>query len=176
MKRLESFLQELKTLGAKILQFPFDMKTYPKKFPPTLLLEIPWTSSVMKEEIFGPLLPIFSYKDQDQILQILHNQEKPLAMYIFSQDDDFCRSLLKKTSCGGVCINDVLIHLANPHLPFGGIGQSGMGNYHGFHGFLTFSHSKSVFQQAPWDALRLILYPPAANLKLKVLHWMARLF
>ncbi len=176
IQRLEAIVLELRNLGISIFQFPDTKLSFSRKFFPTLILQPPWTSKVMKEEIFGPLLPVLNYKNQTDLLQFLHQQEKPLAMYIFTKNQDFAEQILKESSCGGACVNDVLIHLANPHLPFGGIGQSGMGSYHGHHGFLTFSHSKAVFHQARWDALRLILYPPASKMKLKILHWMARLF
>jgi aldehyde dehydrogenase (NAD+) len=176
LQRLDALLIELQKLGTSVFQFPSNSPGLSRKFLPTLVLQPPWTSALMKEEIFGPLLPILSYKDPAELFDLLHQHEKPLAMYIFTKNQKFAEKILRQTSCGGACINDVLIHLANPHLPFGGIGQSGMGNYHGHHGFLTFSHSKAVFQQAPWDALRFVLYPPAAKLKLKILHWMARLF
>lgn len=114
---------------------------------PTLLDNVSWDDSVMKEEIFGPVLPILSYKKIDDALLNIQRMEKPLALYYFGEDDAQQERILSSLSFGGGCINDTLYHLANPHLPFGGIGNSGMGSYHGKYSFDTFSHKKSIMKQ-----------------------------
>lgn len=114
---------------------------------PTLLDNIAWDDPVMKEEIFGPILPILSFESLDEVLKNFQKLEKPLALYYFGEDESQQEKVITSISFGGGSINDTLYHLANPHLPFGGVGQSGMGSYHGKHSFNTFSHQKSIMKQ-----------------------------
>jgi len=114
---------------------------------PTLLDNIAWDDPVMKEEIFGPILPILSFESLDEVLKSFQKLEKPLALYYFGEDESQQEKVITSISFGGGSINDTLYHLANPHLPFGGVGQSGMGSYHGKHSFNTFSHQKSIMKQ-----------------------------
>lgn len=114
---------------------------------PTLLDNTAWDDSVMKEEIFGPVLPILSFESLDDVLNNLQKVEKPLALYYFGEDESQQEKVITSISFGGGSINDTLYHLANPHLPFGGVGKSGMGSYHGKHSFNTFSHQKSIMKQ-----------------------------
>ena len=97
----------------------------------------------MQEEIFGPILPIITYDDFDEAIQIIQSKSKPLSLYLFSEDENSTHRVLEELSFGGGAINDTLMHLANPNLPFGGIGASGIGQYHGKYSFDTFSHMKS---------------------------------
>jgi aldehyde dehydrogenase (NAD+) len=113
----------------------------------------------MQEEIFGPILPIMSYKSLDEVFQTIHAREKPLALYIFSQNKSVIEKILKNTTSGGTCINNLIIHLVNADLPFGGVGHSGMGNYHGFYGFRTCSHERAVLNQGRIDISKFF-YPP----------------
>ena len=117
---------------------------------PTLVDEPSLESGIMKEEIFGPILPILTYSGEKQLEAILSQLEKPLAFYVFSTSRSFIANCLSKYSFGGGCVNDVAIHLANKKLPFGGVGHSGIGAYHGKHSFDTFSHRKSVVKKANW--------------------------
>jgi aldehyde dehydrogenase (NAD+) len=127
---------------------------------PTVILSPSLESTIMKEEIFGPLLPVILYDTIDEAIQFVNRREKPLALYIFSTREVIIQRVLAETSSGGTCINDVVIHLVNSNLPFGGIGDSGMGNYHGLHGFRTFSHERAVLRQSsPVNTIQL-LYPP----------------
>jgi aldehyde dehydrogenase (NAD+) len=114
---------------------------------PTLLDGVTWDSPIMEDEIFGPILPMMEFADIDDIIQHVQRFPNPLALYYFSESVPMQEKILHSLSFGGGCINDTIMHLANPHLPFGGVGNSGMGNYHGKSSFDVFSHRKSVLKQ-----------------------------
>ncbi|KIQ93762.1 Coniferyl aldehyde dehydrogenase [Anoxybacillus thermarum] len=114
---------------------------------PTLLDDITWDDAVMQEEIFGPILPILTFETIDEAIQMINDYEKPLALYLFTEDQDVQQQVLHQVSFGGGCINDTIMHIASPHLPFGGVGQSGIGSYHGKASFDAFTHYKSVLKQ-----------------------------
>jgi aldehyde dehydrogenase (NAD+) len=114
---------------------------------PTLMENIPWNSPCMREEIFGPILPIFQFEDLDEVVTQINDRPKPLALYFFSRNKKNQKKILNHISFGGGCINDTVLHVANSHLPFGGVGNSGIGKYHGKAGFETFSHYKSVLSR-----------------------------
>lgn len=126
---------------------------------PTLMDNIEWTDKIMEDEIFGPILPMISFKDINDIVPKILERPRPLALYFFGEDESTQDRILDRIPFGGGCINDTVIHLANPHLPFGGTGQSGIGSYHGEKSFLTFSHQKSVFKQMNKVDIPL-RYPP----------------
>jgi aldehyde dehydrogenase (NAD+) len=138
---------------------------------PTLVTGIDWNHPLMQDEIFGPIMPVFTYKNRDDLLHKLSYRPNPLALYVFSKDKQFVDFILNRVSFGGGGVNDTVGHLANLHLPFGGIGKSGMGNYHGYHSFSCFSHSKSIMRKSFWPDIS-IRYPPYGN-KIKL---MRRLF
>lgn len=115
---------------------------------PTLLDKVGLDSQVMQEEIFGPILPIIEYGNLREAIDFIKARPKPLALYMFSKNSKKIDRVLNDTSSGGACINDTLMHIANPHLPFGGVGQSGIGAYHGQHSFDLFSHQKSVLHRS----------------------------
>jgi aldehyde dehydrogenase (NAD+) len=126
---------------------------------PTVLTGVTRDDPVMQEEIFGPILPVIAVDSVAEATEFVTSGEKPLALYVFSEEDDEVDRVLSATSSGGVCVNGTVLQLSNPALPFGGVGESGMGAYHGEAGFLTFSHEKAVFERST----RLdppILYPP----------------
>lgn len=133
---------------------------------PTVLNNVSWDDFVMQEEIFGPILPVVSYKIFNEALNKITEGEKPLAAYIFTEKNEEKRMFTEKISFGGGCINDVMMHLSNDHLPFGGIGNSGIGNYHGKFGFEAFSHQKAVLNRATWGEPNF-KYPPYTEDKLK---------
>lgn len=114
---------------------------------PTLLDGVTWDDDVMQEEIFGPLLPILTFETIDEAIHMINSYEKPLALYLFTEDRDVQQQVLHQVSFGGGCINDTIMHIASPHLPFGGVGQSGIGSYHGKASFDAFTHYKSVLKQ-----------------------------
>ncbi|MGD1857882.1 MAG: aldehyde dehydrogenase [Leptolyngbyaceae cyanobacterium] len=117
---------------------------------PTVLDNVTWDSPVMQDEIFGPILPVLTYDRFDQALAQVNARPKPLALYLFSRDRAKQQRVLTETSSGGVCLNDTVLHIGVPGLPFGGVGQSGMGSYHGKASFDTFSHYKSVLKKTFW--------------------------
>lgn len=137
---------------------------------PTLLDHITWGDPVMQEEIFGPVLPVLSFCDFDEALDRIREREKPLATYLFTGNERQKRQFLETVSFGGGCINDTVMHLTSDRLPFGGVGNSGIGSYHGDAGFLAFSHRKSVLEKCNWGEPNL-KYPPYSVKKLK---WIKR--
>jgi aldehyde dehydrogenase (NAD+) len=126
---------------------------------PTLLGPVEWDSAIMQDEIFGPLLPIVIYDNMNEAISQIKMRPKPLAFYLFSTDEGLQKRVLNEISFGGGCINDTIMHLANPRLPFGGVGDSGMGAYHGDLSFHTFTHRKSVFKQTTLIDVP-VRYPP----------------
>ena len=130
-----------------------------RRMPHTLLLEVSDDMQVMQEEIFGPLLPIVAYADLDQALAYINTRARPLALYYFGYNKAEQQRVIDSTHSGGVCINETLQHVGVEDMPFGGIGQSGMGHYHGHEGFLTFSHAKSVLTKQRLNSSGLA-YPP----------------
>ncbi|GEM51223.1 aldehyde dehydrogenase family protein [Empedobacter brevis] len=137
---------------------------------PTILDNVDWNDAVMQEEIFGPVFPVISFNNYDDILQKIIEGEKPLAAYLFTKNDEDKSKLLNLVSFGGGCINDTLMHITSDYLPFGGIGNSGIGNYHGEYGFLSFTHQKSIIEKTTWGEPDL-KYPPYSDKKMK---WLKR--
>ena len=114
---------------------------------PTILTDVQENAPVMQEEIFGPIFPVLTFKDLDEVISFVNKREKPLALYYFGKDD---QKILRHTSSGGACVNDVIMHIVNHKVPFGGVGNSGMGSYHGKDSFLAFSHRRSVISTPTW--------------------------
>ncbi|MGG7550907.1 aldehyde dehydrogenase family protein [Chryseobacterium arthrosphaerae] len=137
---------------------------------PTVMDNVSREDPVMQEEIFGPVFPVISYTDYDDMLNGIIEGEKPLAAYLFTKKEDEKDKFLEKVSFGGGCINDTLMHITSDYLPFGGIGNSGIGNYHGEFGFLTFSHQKSVIEKMNWGEPDW-KYPPYSD---KKMHWLKK--
>ncbi len=138
---------------------------------PTVLHHVTWEDPVMQEEIFGPVLPVISFTHFNTALNMISEMEKPLAAYLFTGNAEEKEIFTAKLSFGGGCINDVVMHLSNDNLPFGGTGASGIGNYHGKYGFEAFSHQKSVLEKATWGEPD-IKYPPYSD---KKLSWIRKL-
>jgi coniferyl-aldehyde dehydrogenase len=132
-------------------------------FPPTFLWNVNDGMSVMREEIFGPVLPVVAYRSLDEAIGYVNARPRPLALYYFDRNSKRVESVLARTTSGGVTVNDTILHIAQNDLPFGGVGPSGMGSYHGFDGFLTFSKKKGVFLQSRFTTLGL-LRPPYGTL------------
>ncbi len=145
-----------------------------RQMAPALVWNVHSNMAIMQEEIFGPLLPVISYENLDDVIQAINAGPRPLALYWFGNDDKLRDSVLRRTVSGGVTVNDTLMHVAHDNLPFGGIGASGWGAYHGEHGFLRFSHQKSVFLQAKWSPASW-LYPPYGAKFERVLALLKRL-
>lgn len=138
---------------------------------PTLVDDPDWDSQIMTEEIFGPLLPIIGYDSIVDTVQTLQDRPKPLAFYLFTESEVYKEFVMGSLSFGGGCINDTLIHFANLNMPFGGVGHSGMGNYHGKYSFDTFTHFKSVTEKTTLFDIPL-RYPPYSS---KVLDWLEKM-
>ncbi len=126
---------------------------------PTVLRNVSPDSALMQEEIFGPVLPVLSVKSMDEAVDFVNQREKPLALYLFTESKQVEDDVLSRTSSGGACVNGTLLHIMDPRLPFGGVGPSGSGAYHGRHTFETFSHRKSVLTRGTRFDLKL-MYPP----------------
>jgi aldehyde dehydrogenase (NAD+) len=126
---------------------------------------------LMREEIFGPFLPVLAFDEPERAFAFVRAGEKPLAFYVFTEDEDLAARALERVSSGGACVNDVILHAAAAALPFGGVGASGMGRYHGKHGFDFFSHIKSVLHQSSAGDMPL-RYPPFSGEKLAFLRGM----
>lgn len=156
--RLEYLISDAVEKGARInWGGKSDEKT--SRIDPVVLTQLPKDAKIMEEEIFGPILPIIPYNDLTEAIDYVNQKAKPLALYIFSKSDRNIKKIIKSTSAGGTCINDVLVHIANPKLPFGGVNHSGTGSSHGFFGFKNFSHERSVVTQRALDFNSLV-YPP----------------
>lgn len=144
---------------------------------PTLLDNVSTESAVMQEEIFGPILPIISYKNSSEVIDFINMREKPLALYVFSRNNDFVENILQNTSFGGATVNNTLLHIGNGNLPFGGVGASGIGKYHGKTSFDIFSNMKSIMYSGFKIDLP-VYYPPFNKIsvsKLKTLmRWVAK--
>lgn len=139
-----------------------------KYIEPTLIDDVTWDSPSMEEEIFGPILPIVYFKNIDKVISIINSSPKPLALYIFSENLENQNKIINNTSSGGLCINDTINHYANHYLPFGGVGNSGMGRYHGEESFKTFSHMKSVLNKSTSITMTLT-FPPYTIKKLNAI-------
>lgn len=135
-----------------------------KYISPTIIENISFEDEIMKQEIFGPILPVISFNKLNQALEYINNNEKPLTLYYFGSDK-IADEVLKMTSSGGACINDTIMHFANHNIPFGGVGNSGMGKYHGKFSFMAFSNTRSVVKTPPWIDLPF-RYPPFKYFKI----------
>ena len=138
---------------------------------PTVMDNVTWEDGVMQEEIFGPILPVLTFETLDEVIQTVNRREKPLALYVYAQDKSFVRAITSRCAYGGGCVNDCVIHLASCHLGFGGVGESGMGAYHGKIGFDTFTHYKSIVDKKTWLDLPMRYQPYQ-----KIYDWIIRLF
>ena len=157
LARLNGYVSDATSKGALLI--PLFEQGQGRRMPHSLLLNVTDEMTVMQDEIFGPLLPIVPYQDLDQAFAYINQRPRPLALYYFGYDKREQNRVLHETHSGGVCLNDTLLHVAQDDMPFGGIGPSGMGHYHGHEGFLSFSKAKGVLIKQRFNAARLI-YPP----------------
>ena len=167
-QRLISMIEESKVVAGGISD---EENLY---LAPTLLDEPSMESEVMKDEIFGPLLPMLSYETENDLEKIISKYEKPLAMYVFTENKEFAAKMIARFSFGGGCINDTVVHFSNKNLPFGGVGNSGIGSYHGKKGYQTFSHQKSILKKATWfdNPVRYAPYKNKLKFIRKLLNWL----
>jgi coniferyl-aldehyde dehydrogenase len=161
--RLTGYLNDAKAKGAELIEINparEDFRQQPfHKIPPTLVLNPTDDMQIMKDEIFGPLLPVKTYTRTDEAVDYVNAHARPLGLYYFGNDPAEQSKVLSRTVSGGVSVNDVVMHVSMEDLPFGGIGPSGMGAYHGIDGFRTFSHAKAVFQQTKSDVTAMMRPP-----------------
>ncbi|HEX6016660.1 MAG TPA: coniferyl aldehyde dehydrogenase [Burkholderiaceae bacterium] len=164
--RLLSALDEARERGARVIPLlpgaPFDAAA--RKIAPHLVLDAPEDTALMKREIFGPILPLRPYRSLDEVITAINAGDRPLALYPFSKEKAFVQRVLTQVMSGGVSVNDALFHVGQHDLPFGGVGASGMGHYHGREGFETFSKLRPVFRQAPVSALKFFGPPYGARM------------
>lgn len=149
----------------------YDMQT--RILEPTVMDEVNFDDAVMQEEIFGPILPVIPFDSLDEMIAEVKRREKPLSCYVFTQDEKLRDKILHEVSFGGGCVNDAIMHISNNRLPFGGVGESGIGSYHGEYGFRTFSHYKSILDKPTWFEAGLKYFPHSAtkfNLMKKLLR------
>lgn len=176
LKRLQNLISTSIAAGAKLL-CGGNLNTENCFLEPTVLTGVQPEHPIMQEEIFGPIRPILIYDDINNVIQYIRSKGKPLAIYLFSQSEIIQKKFLDETTSGGVVINHAIIHLVNPYLPFGGVGSSGIGNYHGFYGFKTFSHDKAVTRQGFLN-LSFGLFPPYSRWQCRtilfLLRWISR--
>jgi coniferyl-aldehyde dehydrogenase len=164
-QRLLGYLEEASARGVETITL-----SATRGLAPTILINPPDDLKVMRDEIFGPILPLKTYDTIDQAITYVNQHERPLALYLFTRSQSTIDSVLTRTISGGVCINDTLLHIAAEDLPFGGVGASGMGHYHGQEGFDTFSKLKPVFRRR-WLGLGRMLRPPHSRLH----NWMRKI-
>ncbi len=164
-RRLSSLLDD----HGGTVAFGGDVDVDAKYVEPTIILDPSADSRIMGEEIFGPLLPVLTVESMAEAVQIVNEREKPLALYIFAEDDDAVDELIGQTTSGGTCVNQVMLHLLPPELPFGGVGESGTGRYHGVSGFDTFSNLRSVLKK-PTKPDPKLLYPPYTAFKERLIR------
>ncbi|MDO3410436.1 aldehyde dehydrogenase [Saccharibacillus sp. CPCC 101409] len=145
-----------------------------KYIEPTLLEIDSWDAASMQEEIFGPILPILTYEDLNDAIRQVNSQPRPLSLYLFTVDEDVQDRVLEKIPFGGGCINDTLVHVSNPNLPFGGTGASGLGQYHGVHSLRTFSHQKSIVKRASAESGSTLFFPPYTEEQLEMARKMLK--
>ncbi len=143
---------------------------------PTLLTNVDTESPIMQQEIFGPLLPILTYRTIDDALRVIAAREKPLVLYLFSRSRKVIDDVLRRTTAGGTAVNDTLIHFYQLNLPFGGVGESGVGKAHGVFGFEAFSNARGVFEQPTRFSAIQLLYPPYTNFKKKLIELTLKYF
>jgi coniferyl-aldehyde dehydrogenase len=161
-QRLRGYVEDAAARGAQVIEVKPDNEMSSgdtRKFVPTLLLNVDDSMTVMQEEIFGPVLPIVTYRTLEDAMQYVNARPRPLALYYFDHDAARVDQVLRRTVSGGACVNETNLHFAVEDLPFGGVGPSGMGSYHAFEGFETFSHKKAVFRQARWNGAALVVPP-----------------
>ncbi|HSC84716.1 MAG TPA: aldehyde dehydrogenase family protein, partial [Pseudomonas sp.] len=157
LNRLKGYLADAESKGARIVSlFPQDQG---RRMAHSLVLDVNDEMKLMQDEIFGPLLPIVPYQRIEDAFAYINDRPRPLALYYFGYNKAEQQRVLHETHSGGVCINDTLLHVAQDDMPFGGVGPSGMGHYHGHEGFLTFSKAKGVFIKQRFNAAKFI-YPP----------------
>ena len=174
LRRIKALIDDTVALGARV-EIGGSADPEERYLAPTILSGVTPSAPIMREEIFGPVLPVLTWRTLDEALAVIHRLGKPLALYMFSRRDANVEEILRHTTAGGTTVNNTLIHVVNPDLPFGGVGASGQGNYHGEAGIRAFSHERSILRQGRPESLRP-LHPPYGRRARAALAWVERLF
>ena len=161
--------------GAKVINLLPEQKPDPalRKFAPHIVLGLTDDMQLSQREIFGPILPIRTYGDPDEVVRYINAHDRPLAIYPFTHDQALQQMYIERVMSGGVSVNEAMMHVAQHDMPFGGVGASGMGHYHGYEGFLTFSKLRPVFKQSPWRSINMLM-PPYKGFTAKVLETLGK--
>lgn len=170
--RIMGYIDEARESGAEVIELNSNNEDFAQqphhKIPPTIIVDPSDDLAVMKDEIFGPILPIKSYQNTEDAVAYVNENDRPLGLYYFGEDKAEQSMVLNSTTSGGATVNDVIFHVAQEELPFGGVGPSGMGSYHGHDGFLEFSHQKSVFTQTGKEVLAMLRPPYGSTYRKQV--------
>ena len=162
--RLQGYVEEAKEKGFEVIEINPSNEDFSQqahhKIPPTLIVDPDDSLSVMKEEIFGPILSVKTYDSIKDTVDYINSKDRPLGLYYFGDDKEEMQNVLENTTSGGVTINDVVFHVGQDNAPFGGVGPSGTGSYHGVEGFKNFSHTKTIYTQSKFDGLFGLFRPP----------------
>ena len=162
--RLQGYVEEAKEKGFEVIEINPSNEDFSQqahhKIPPTLIVDPDDSLSVMKEEIFGPILSVKTYESIEDTVDYINSKDRPLGLYYFGDDKKEMQNVLENTTSGGVTINDVVFHVGQDNAPFGGVGPSGTGSYHGIEGFKNFSHTKTIYTQSSFDGLFGLFRPP----------------
>jgi coniferyl-aldehyde dehydrogenase len=174
--RLQGLLDDARSKGARVIELGAagdGSRTHARTMLPAIVLGVTEEMRISREEIFGPILPIVPYRTLEDAISYVNSRPRPLALYLFGPDGPGRRRVLERTTSGGVAVNETMMHFAQDDLPFGGVGPSGMGAYHGHEGFKTMSHAKAVFAQAKLNSTDAIR-PPFGRLFQGVLRYLLR--
>ncbi len=173
--RLDRLVQDAIEKGAKV---EWSGITNPQEnfMHPIILSQVAWHAQIMEEEIFGPILPILTYSSEQEVIELINQKPKPLALYIFSHRKSFQNKVIRETSAGSACINDCVLQFTHPNLPFGGVNASGIGKSHGKYGFMAFSNEKPVVKQRSGFSSTYLLHPPYTARVKRIIDMMVKWF
>ena len=175
--RLVATLEDAKARGATVINLAPDQQLDAgrRKLAPHIILGVNEEMTIMKEEIFGPFLPIKPYRSAEEVIEYVNDHDRPLAFYPFTNDKRLAQRYVTEVLSGSVGVNEAIVQVGQHDLPFGGVGASGMGHYHGYEGFLTFSKLRPVFRQGRLSSIQAVLQPPYGKQAKLALHWMFKL-
>ena len=177
-ERISGYINEAKQKGVEVVEINPASENFGQqphhKIPPTLVIDPPDDLQIMQDEIFGPVMPVKSYDEVDETISYVNQRARPLGLYYFGSDPAEEANVLDRTTSGGVTVNDVVMHYAQEDLPFGGVGPSGTGSYHGEDGFKRFSHAKAIYTQTKFGKVLEALRPPYGDSILKMVRMQSK--
>ena len=176
-KRLSDMLEDARAKGATLVNLMPTQQADPtmRKLAPHIVLNVTEDMQVAQREIFGPILPIRTYRDPEEVVRYINAHDRPLAIYPFTHDKALQQLYIDRVMSGGVSVNEGMMHVAQHDMPFGGVGASGMGHYHGHEGFVTFSKMRPVFYQAPFSSIQMLFQPPYGTRATKIMNLLIKL-